>query len=132
MTRRMMPLAIAPFLVIASIGVGTSVSLAQDAAPGHHHRIKRIRPAPVPVAPVAYRGLTINRPPIAGPGDDGEDIYRDGPVRYNDIRDFSPAPYVTSGVEYPYGLDGIGGYGSELGFSAGQDTALYNRGAGTP
>lgn len=123
---------VAPLLVVAMLGVGAPGAMAQDAASGQHHRIKRVRLVPAPVAPVAYRGLTINRPPVAGREDDGDDIYRDGPIRYNDIRDFSPAPYVTSGVEYPYGLDGIGGYGSELGFGAGQDTALYNRGAGTP
>ena len=80
-----------------------------------------------------YHGLTINKhfegaptPDIFGneSGLSGED----GDVAYGDIRRFDPVPYIDSGLQFPYGLDGIGGYGSDLGFEAGQDTAIYQRG----
>lgn len=122
-----------PVLAVVALMAGFSVAVAQDLKVRQHHHARR-HPALVAAAsaPVAYRGLTISRPPEAAPsaGDD-EEIYQDGPVRYNDVRDFSPAPYATSGVQFPYGLDGIGGYGSDLDFGAGQDTAVYDRGAGT-
>ncbi len=80
-----------------------------------------------------YHGLTVRRLPdnSAVPESGDQDVYQDGPIRYNDIRDFSPSPYTTSGVQFPYGLDGIGGYGSGFGYSAGEDTAVYDRGAGS-
>ncbi|MDX7950369.1 hypothetical protein P7D22_04150 [Lichenihabitans sp. Uapishka_5] len=96
------------------------------AAQDGHHRGARLVAQPTAPMP-AYRGLTVTRPPVV-PRDD-EEIYQDGPTRYNNIRDFSPSPYVTSGVQFPYGLDGVGGYGNDLGPSGGDDTALYDRGS---
>ena len=122
-----------PILVAFATGARASVACAHEYASHRERGVRSHHASAASVgAPVTYRGLTINRPPeiMPLPGGD-QDIYRDGPIRYNDIRDFSPAPYTTSGVQYPYGLDGIGGYGSDLGFGAGQDSALYNRGAGT-
>ena len=78
------------------------------------------------VAPsrTAYRDLTINRAPSAV---DEDDVFNDGETRYNDIASFNPAPAVTSGTQLPFGLDGIGGYGRDLGFAEGQDSSVYQR-----
>lgn len=74
----------------------------------------------------SYRGLTINRAPDVG-DDTDPDVLVDGNTRYNDIRSFNPAPYVTSGYQFPFGLDGVGGYGDDLGFDAGNSASLYQR-----
>ena len=119
--------------VLLALATGTEASAAatQNANVHRHHRAHLSRAAvAVAATTVPYRGLTVTRPPAAETAPDDQEIYQDGPVRYNDIRDFSPAPYTTSGVQYPYGLDGVGGYGSDLDFGGGQDSALYDRGAG--
>jgi hypothetical protein len=72
------------------------------------------------------RNLTINRRPT-GSGADDESLI-DGPIRYDSIRTFDPAPYADSGTQFPLGLDGIGGYGSDIGVSAGHDARIYDRG----
>ena len=82
----------------------------------HHRRAAEARGA-------SYPGLTIRRAPISPP----DDIYDDGETRYNDIASFNPAPAITSGTQFPYGLDGIGGYGADLGFAEGQDATVYER-----
>ena len=121
-----------PVLFALAIGAEASAAAAQENTAHRHHRARQSRAVVTLAAtPVPYRGLTITRPPAAGTVPDDQEIYQDGPVRYNDIRDFSPSPYTTSGVQFPYGLDGIGGYGSNLDFGEGQDSALYNRGAGS-
>lgn len=56
------------------------------------------------------------------------DLFFDGTISYGDVRLFNPVPSIDSGRQMPYGLDGIGGYGSDYGTSAGQDAALYDRG----
>lgn len=121
-----------PVLFALAIGTEASAAATQDLNVHRHHRAHQPR-AEVAVAAttVPYRGLTITRPPAAEAGPDDEEIYQDGPIRYNDVRDFSPSPYTTSGVQVPYGLDGVGGYGSDLDFGGGQDSALYDRGAGS-
>ena len=122
----------APLLAMFAIGISASGAGAQSVAPRHRGHVPQQRAEIVTDgAPVTYRGLTINRTPQGIPVPDDQDIYQDGPVRYNDIRDFSPSPYTTSGVQYPFGLDGIGGYGSGLEVGSGEDSALYDRGAGT-
>lgn len=121
-----------PFLAVVAIGMTVGTAQAQDVAPLRHRHVRQHRAEIVTTgAPVSYRGLTINRNPEGTAVPDDQDIYQDGPVRYNDIRDFSPSPYTTSGVQFPFGLDGIGGYGSSLDIGSGQDSALYNRGAGS-
>lgn len=56
------------------------------------------------------------------------DLFFDSTISYGNVRLFNPVPSIDSGRQLPYGLDGIGGYGSDYGTSAGQDAALYNRG----
>ena len=75
------------------------------------------------------RALTINRP-FAPPFAANEpDPLEFGSMRYGDVRSFSPFPTITSGTQLPYGLDGVGGFGSDVGFSAGSDATVYDRGS---
>ena len=60
--------------------------------------------------------------------DNEPDFFFDGAINYGNVRLFNPVPSIDSGRQLPYGLDGIGGYGSDYGTSAGQDTAVYDRG----
>ena len=111
----------------------TGAQLTSAASRATHHVRHRLHAVAAGVQPrraggVAYRGLTINKP--FGDERDGDQGYADDTdrVRYNDIHTFVPNPYTDSGQQFPFGLDGIGGYGSDLGFEAGQDSALYKRG----
>lgn len=113
--------------VLVGSAVVSSATAAQVGSPARH-RVARLHPSGAP--PVTYRGLTVTRPPVEAPDSDGsDDIYVDGPIRYNDIRDFSPVPAIDSGRQFPFGFDGVGGYGSDLGYNEGQDSTLYDRGA---
>ena len=76
----------------------------------------------------ADRALTINREFSRPSNVDRSDPLEFGTFVYGDVRSFNPFPTVTSGTQLPYGLDGIGGFGSDVGFSAGSDSALYDRG----
>ena len=69
----------------------------------------------------AARPLTVTR---EFPGE----AARDAETVYNRITVFNPVPSIDSGVQLPYGLDGIGGYGSDFGFSAASDATVYDRG----
>ena len=72
------------------------------------------------------RGLTIRR--RSEPVPDEDDTLFSGGTHYNDIRLFDPVPSIDSGTQFPYGLDGIGGFGSDLGFNAAEDSHVYDRG----
>jgi hypothetical protein len=72
-------------------------------------------------------GLTIRRRFEAAPDTDDDPMF-DGATHYNNIRMFDPFPTIDSGTQLPYGLDGIGGYGSDFGFGAAQDARVYDRG----
>lgn len=74
-----------------------------------------------------YRGLTINRDPMSLPRSEYDEL-SGGTIRYGDIRSFDPDPSIDSGRQLPYGLDGVGGFGSDLGFDAGADADVYDRG----
>lgn len=117
---------IAGVLIAAFIPSGGAA--AQDETPLRSPRATaRVRP--VVAVPARARDLTINRRP-QNPDTEGspDDVYVDGPIRYNSVRTFDPVPYADSGRQFPFGLDGIGGYGSDLGFLAGHDSAVYDRG----
>lgn len=94
---------------------------------GAPHQGGRTRGAHEPVAVAGYRGLTINRTSRMSRPEDDPDPLQDGPIRYGDIRSFDPDPSVDSATQLPYGLDGIGGFGSDLGFDAGEDASVYVR-----
>lgn len=90
-----------------------------------HHRPASIRIIGERSADI--RGLTITkRAPDRGNGENNATV--DGPTRYGDISTFDPVPYIDSGLQYPYGFDGIGGFGSDMGLRAGADASLYQRG----
>lgn len=134
---RRAPVVIAAVLAIT--GAGLSAAAAQDLGrrdipPGWHiHRVHVVGHRS-PAAPrlasdrslASERSLTVRKP--LGAGENG-DIFVDGGTVYGDVAAFVPAPRIDSGVQFPYGLDGVGGYGSDLGFSAGNDSANYDRGA---
>lgn len=73
------------------------------------------------------RALTVRRHFEVAPTDEDDPLF-DGATHYNNIRLFDPFPSVDSGTQLPYGLDGIGGFGSDLGFSAAADARVYDRG----
>jgi hypothetical protein len=128
-TNRFLTLKVAAALTSVLLGLtaASSETAAQVGSPARHPA-SRVQPSGAPPAP--YRGLTVTRPPVEAPDPYGsDDIYVDGPIRYNDIRDFSPVPAIDSGRQFPFGFDGVGGYGSDLGYNEGQDAALYDRGA---
>lgn len=133
MTRSRTTVTLIAGLTLATVGIGGlgRPASAQDAATPLSSRRHVVRVQPTPGdAPVTYRGLTITRPPGDEPDAYGQDDpYADGPVRYNDVRDFSPFPYADSGRQFPFGFDGVGGYGSDLGYNEGQDASVYDRGA---
>jgi hypothetical protein len=79
------------------------------------------------------RSLTV-RPPQRGVYanpyvgcDPSSFIGQDDDDAYGNVASFNPAPAITSGVQFPFGLDGVGGYGSDLGFEAGQSETVYQR-----
>ncbi len=76
---------------------------------------------------VHERGLTIRRRFEPAPEANDDPLF-DGATHYNNVRLFDPAPTVDSGTQFPYGLDGIGGYGSDLGLSAAANESVYDRG----
>ena len=86
--------------------------------PRHSEQVLRTADDVVAARPLTARPLTVQR--YFPPSDDLE--------VFNHISIFDPVPSVDSGVQLPYGLDGVGGYGSDFGFSAGSDGALYDRG----
>lgn len=73
------------------------------------------------------RTLTVRRHLETIPDEEDDPLF-DGATHYNNVRLFSPVPSVDSGTQLPYGLDGIGGFGSDLGFSAAADARVYDRG----
>ena len=119
----------------AFIGLTLTISLgvssqAQDRKSMRKHRVvlaRRMSPV------VADRALTIVRPP-SGPypepyvGGDPNFLGQNDEDVYGTVANFNPVPPITSGVQYPYGLDGAGGYGDNLGFEAGQSEQTYQRG----
>lgn len=116
-------------LTVTVLGATTMHGRDAEAQTGAaRHRVARNGAATD--ASIDYRGLTITRPPDLAPDPySPDDTYTDGPIRYNDVHDFSPFPYADSGRQFPYGFDGIGGYGSDLGYNEGQDASVYDRGA---
>jgi hypothetical protein len=115
----------------------SSIALSQAQERDRVHRASRPAHSHAAVHPLrtaavsstgTVRSLTIIRRPPPTISPDQDDIYVDGPIRYNSIRTFDPAPYADSGRQFPFGLDGIGGYGSDLGVDAGHDAAIYDRG----
>lgn len=109
---------------------GPRIELPQGWRVGHvrvtGHRAESRRTTTV-AAGSQERDLTITRRFAPAPTDEPGSFFESG-TAYNNIRAFVPDPKTDSGTQLPYGLDGIGGYGSDLGFSAGQDTAVYDRG----
>ena len=126
------------FVAVAMLAASASGTEAQELLPApaqkihvtphHAARLSRTphRQNASSAPQIAYRGLTVNR--LSEGPDDGDNVLVDGPIRYGDIHGFSPFPYATSGQQFPYGFDGIGGYGSELGIGAGQNASIYDRG----
>ena len=115
------------------VGLGMTHGYAQTAGspllpPGWHARHVRVvaHRTPVHHDVVAERRLTV-RKRIAPEGD--EDVFTESGTVYGDVAAYVPAPLIDSGVQFPYGLDGVGGYGSDLGFAAGNDGEVYDRGA---
>lgn len=82
-----------------------------------------------PASRSTVRALTINRRFDEGlrSADQAPAVTDDVGTSYGDIRTFNPYPYVTSGEQLPYGLDGIGGFGRDYGFAADEDASVYRR-----
>ena len=128
---------------LVSMSLASQPALAKEARPtlvppgwnvgsvhlrGAPHRGSGMRGAHQPATVAGRRGLTINRTFRMPLTVDGLDALQDGPIRYGDIRSFDPDPSVDGGTQLPYGLDGIGGFGSDLGFDAGEHASVYVRG----
>jgi hypothetical protein len=115
--------------VSVAIVLCTEAGWAEESQTRAGHR--RVHVAPTRQA--SARSLTV-RPPRRGAyvnpyvgGDPSSFIGQDDDDAYGHVANFNPAPAITSGVQLPFGLDGIGGYGSDLGFEAGQSESIYQR-----
>ena len=125
-------ISLASHQVLAQDGSRTLVPLGWNVGEVHVRAAARhkngTRSANQHTSAAGFRGLTINRSAV--PYSQSEDLnpLRDGPILYGDIRSFDPEPSVDSGTQLPFGLDGVGGFGSDLGFDAGEDASIYDRG----
>ena len=113
-------------LLACVIVTGVSAPALSQERPASAHRKHIHRQSP------ADRPLTVTRPPesiYAQPyvGGDPDFVGHDPDEVYGNVANFNPEPYVTSGTQFPFGLDGIGGWGSDLGFEAGQSSTVYQR-----
>lgn len=117
-------LAAVAFVLLAGTPAGRAMAQEGLQKARHRHRAHAV------LSESAARPLTVNPAPVApAPPATFEPslVGQDDADSYGNIAAFNPSPYTTSGTQFPFGLDGVGGFGSDLGFGAGEDGSVYQR-----